>query len=154
MIRVLVVDNHPLLREGIAAVLGTQPDMRVQAEATEGREAVDLYDSLRPDVVLMDLQMPGMDGISAIRAIREQDPAARIVVLTTHGGDVQAQLCLQGAGVSVLPRPLGDRLPGLERLDLGEEPPGRDTWLGYHRDLRRLARLRALVDFVVARFGA
>ena len=76
------------------------------------------------------------------------------VALRSNNRDVQAQLCLQGAGVSVLPRPLGDRLPGLERLDLREEPPGRDTWLGYHRDLRRLARLRALVDFVVARFGA
>lgn len=68
--------------------------------------------------------------------------------------DVQARLCLQGAGVCVLPRPLGDRLPGLERLDLGEDPPGRDTWLGYHRDLRRLARLRALIDFVVARLAS
>lgn len=76
------------------------------------------------------------------------------VALRSNNRDVQARLCLQGAGVSVLPRPLGDRLPGLERLDLGEEPPGRDTWLGYHRDLRRLARLRALVDFVVARFGS
>ena len=75
------------------------------------------------------------------------------VALRSNNRDVQARLCLQGAGVCVLPRPLGDRLPGLERLDLGEDPPGRDTWLGYHRDLRRLARLRALIDFVVARLG-
>ncbi|MBO9716138.1 MAG: response regulator transcription factor [Pseudoxanthomonas sp.] len=89
-IRVLVVDDHPLLREGIAAVLGTQPDMRVQAEAADGSEAVELYDRHRPDVVLMDLQLPGMDGITAIQAIRTRHPAARIVVLTTYQGDVQA----------------------------------------------------------------
>ena len=76
------------------------------------------------------------------------------VALRSNNRDVQARLCLQGAGVCVLPRPLGDSLPGLERLDLGEDPPGRDTWLGYHRDLRRLARLRALIDFVVARLAS
>jgi DNA-binding NarL/FixJ family response regulator len=89
-IRVLVVDDHPLLREGIAAVLGTQADMRVQAESADGAEAVDLYEQHRPDVVLMDLQLPGMDGIAAIQAIRSRHPAARIVVLTTYQGDVQA----------------------------------------------------------------
>lgn len=78
-------------------------------------------------------------------------PRARIA-LRSNNRDVQARLCALGAGVSVLPRPLGDRLPGVERLDLGDEPPGRDTWVGYHRDLRRLARLRALLDFVQAHF--
>ena len=81
-----------------------------------------------------------------------QLPKARIS-LRSNNRDVQARLCLQGAGVAVLPRPLGDSLPGLERIDLGEQPPGRDLWMGYHRDLRRLARLRALLDLVHARLA-
>lgn len=84
--------------------------------------------------------------------LQSQLPRAHVAV-RSNNRDVQARLCLQGAGVCVLPRPLGDRLPGLERLDLGEDPPGRDTWMGYHRDLRRLARLRALMEFVVARLA-
>lgn len=84
--------------------------------------------------------------------LQAQLPHAHVAV-RSNNRDVQARLCLQGAGVCVLPRPLGDRLPGLERLDLGEDPPGRDTWMGYHRDLRHLARLRALIEFVVARLA-
>lgn len=80
-------------------------------------------------------------------------PAAR-VAFRSNSRDVQARMCERGLGVAVLPIPLGDRLPDLERVDLGEAPPGRDTWLGYHRDLRRLARLRALVDHVAEAFGA
>ena len=89
-IRVLTVDDHPLLREGIAAVLGRQPDMRLVAEATNGQEAVQRFREHRPDVTLMDLQMPEMGGIAAITAIRAEFPGARIVVLTTYRGDVQA----------------------------------------------------------------
>lgn len=77
-------------------------------------------------------------------------PKAR-VALRSNNRDVQAALCARGAGLAVLPRPLGDATPGLRRIDLPEEPPGRTTYLGYHRDLRRLARLRALLDLVVAR---
>jgi DNA-binding transcriptional LysR family regulator len=62
-------------------------------------------------------------------------------------------MCALGAGIAVLPTPLGDSLIGVERIDLGAQPPGRDTWIGYHRDLRRLARLRALIDFIVARLA-
>jgi DNA-binding transcriptional LysR family regulator len=62
-------------------------------------------------------------------------------------------MCAQGAGVAVLPRPLGDPLPGVERIDLGEDPPDRDTWVGYHRDMRRLARLRALLDLVIEKLA-
>jgi two-component system, NarL family, response regulator len=89
-IRVLTVDDHPLLREGIAAVLGRQPDMQLVGEATNGREAVQRFREQRPDVTLMDLQMPEMGGIDAIAAIRAEFSGARIVVLTTYRGDVQA----------------------------------------------------------------
>jgi DNA-binding transcriptional LysR family regulator len=75
------------------------------------------------------------------------------VVSRSNNRDVQARLCGLGAGVAVLPRPLGDNVPGLVRLDLGEAPPGRDTFVGYHRDLKRLARLRALLDLVIARLA-
>jgi DNA-binding NarL/FixJ family response regulator len=86
----MVVDDHPLLREGIAAVLERREDMRLIAEATDGLEAVEAFRRTRPDVTLMDLQMPHMGGIEAISAIREEFPDARIVVLTTYHGDVQA----------------------------------------------------------------
>ena len=76
-------------------------------------------------------------------------PRAR-AVFRSNSRDVQARMCALGRGVAVLPIPLGDRTPGIERVDLGDEPPGRDTWIGYHRDLGRMARLRALLDRVIA----
>ncbi|WP_313919571.1 response regulator transcription factor [Tahibacter sp.] len=94
MIRVLVVDDHPLMREGIAAVIAGQDDMRLIGEASNGAEAVSAYAALHPDVVLMDLRMPGMDGIEAIATIRAVSPRARIVVLTTYRGDVQVTRAL------------------------------------------------------------
>jgi DNA-binding NarL/FixJ family response regulator len=89
-IRVMIVDDHPFLRDGIAAVLDGKPDMLLVAEATNGREALERFRECRPDVTLMDLQMPEMGGIDAIVAIRAEFPAARIAVLTTYRGDVQA----------------------------------------------------------------
>lgn len=79
-------------------------------------------------------------------------PRAR-TVFRSNSRDVQARMCAEGIGVAVLPLPLGDATAGIERIDLATEPPGRDTWIGYHRDLRRLARLRALLDLVTARLG-
>ena len=110
---VLIVDDHPLLREGIAAVIQGEPDMCVVAEASNGKEAVERFRALRPDVTLMDLVMPEMDGVEATIAIRNEWPTARIVMLTTYSGDVQALRALQ-AGAS------GYLLKSLIRTDLLE----------------------------------
>ena len=101
-IRVLVADDHPLLREGVVSVLALQPGMAVVGEASTGEEAVDRFDDLQPDVTLMDLRMPGMSGVDAIRAIRARHPRARIIVLTTYGGDVQATSALNAGAVGYL----------------------------------------------------
>ena len=98
-IRVLVVDDHPLLREGIAAMVQGESDMLLVAQACNGHEAVACYREHTPDVTLMDLQMPEMDGVAAIVAIRAEWPGARIVMLTTFRGDAQALRALQ-AGAS------------------------------------------------------
>ncbi len=89
-IRILSVDDHPMLREGIAAVLASEQDMLLVAEASNGREAVEQFRTHRPDVTLMDVQMPEVNGIDAIVKIREEFPDARIIVLTTYTGDAQA----------------------------------------------------------------
>jgi two-component system, NarL family, response regulator len=89
-IRILTVDDHPMLREGIAAVLASEEDMFLVAEASNGREAVDQFRTHHPDVTLMDVQMPEVNGIDAIVKIRQEFPDARIIVLTTYTGDAQA----------------------------------------------------------------
>ena len=90
LIRVLAVDDHPVFRQGIAGLIDGQLDMRLVGEASNGREGIQQFRALRPDVTLMDLQMPEMNGIDAISAIRGEFPEARIIVLTTYAGDVQA----------------------------------------------------------------
>jgi DNA-binding NarL/FixJ family response regulator len=89
MIRVLSVDDHPLLREGIAALVNAESDMKLVAEATNGQQAIEKFRSHRPDVTLMDLQMPALNGIEAIIGIRSEFPNARVIVLTTYAGDAR-----------------------------------------------------------------
>jgi len=86
-IRVLVVDDHPIMRLGVAAIINAQPDMQVVGQAGTGQEAIDLFAQHKPDVTLMDLRLPGMSGVDAIRSIRATHPRARFVVLTTYEGD-------------------------------------------------------------------
>lgn len=88
-IRVLTVDDHPLVRQGIAGLVGVQADMVVVGEASNGREAIQQFRTHRPDLTLMDLQMPEMGGLDALIAIRNEFPDAKIIVLTTYAGDVQ-----------------------------------------------------------------
>jgi len=105
LIRILTVDDHPLLRSGIAALLNAEADLKLVAEASNGQEAILAFRVHQPDVTLMDLQMPGMDGVEAISVIRKEFPQARFIVLTTYAGDVQVLGALRaGARAYVLKR--------------------------------------------------
>ena len=95
-IRILVVDDHPVVRQGVAVLVGSQSDMTVIAEASNGREAIQQFRAHRPDITLMDLQMPEMSGIDALAAIRTEFADAKIIVLTTYAGDVQILRALKG----------------------------------------------------------
>lgn len=101
-IRLLVVDDHPMLREGVAAVLQLQPDMELVGEGANGLDAVARYRELQPDVLLIDLRMPEMNGLEATRSIRSEFPLARIIVLTTYSGDVQAMQALKAGAAGYL----------------------------------------------------
>jgi two-component system, NarL family, response regulator len=101
-IRLLVVDDHPLMREGIAAVLQRQADMVLVGEASNGVQAIDAYRRLQPDVTLMDLQMPEVDGLQAILTLRAEFPSSRLLVLTTYQGDAQAWRALKAGAVGYL----------------------------------------------------
>ena len=88
-IRILVVDDHTIVRQGVAGLVGGQPDMSIVGQASNGREAIQQFRAHHPDVVVMDLQMPEMNGLDALMAIRDEVPEARIIMLTTYAGDAQ-----------------------------------------------------------------
>jgi DNA-binding NarL/FixJ family response regulator len=101
-IKILTVDDHPILREGIASIIQSVKDMIVVGEAANGREAIEVFRSKRPDVTLMDLQMPDVNGIAAIAAIRQENSQARIIVLTTYEGDVLARRALKAGATGYI----------------------------------------------------
>src|SRR6266404_692842 len=102
VIRILAVDDHPLIREGIARLIERETDMELVAEAENGHDAIRWFRAKRPDVTLMDLQMPQMSGLDAIIAIRGEFPDARIIVLTTYPGDVQVVRALKAGAQAYL----------------------------------------------------
>ena len=113
-IRVLSVDDHPLLREGIAALVNNQPDMEMIAEAATGAEAIQVFKQHRPDVTLLDLRLPDMSGIDTLIAIRTEFPDARVIMLTTFEGDVEIQRALQAGARGYLLK----NMPPSELLDV------------------------------------
>ena len=101
-IRILIVDDHALLREGIAALVADQRDMKIVAEASNGREAIEQFRLHNPDVTLMDLQLPDMNGTDAMIAVRSEFPGARVIILTTYSGDVQVSRALKAGARAYL----------------------------------------------------
>ena len=124
---VLVADDHPVVRAGLAAVISQQPELELVAEAEDGRQAVTSFREHMPDVVLMDLRMPGMDGVAAIRAIRSEFPDARILALTTYEGDVDIHRALEAGARGYLLKDmlLTDVLAAIRAVHRGERviPP-------------------------------
>jgi DNA-binding NarL/FixJ family response regulator len=123
LIRILTADDHALLREGIAALVNDEPDMKLVAEASNGQDAIEKFRLHHPDVTVMDLQMPGLNGIEAINRIRSEFPNARIIVLTTYSGDVRVVHALRaGARAYILKDQVHtDLLETIRAVDAGQK---------------------------------
>ena len=123
VIRILIADDHPIVRQGLAATIGRQPGMTVVAEASNGREVVDLFRLHRPDVTLMDLRMPQMDGVEAIAVIREESRTARIIVLTTYDSDEDIYRGLRAGAMAYLLKdaPLSELLEAIRAVHAGQK---------------------------------
>ena len=123
LIRILAVDDHPLFRDGIAALISITPDMQLVGACSNGREAIEQFRTLRPDVTLMDLQMPVMSGREAIAAIRGECPDARLIVLTTYAGDVEVVRAFKAGASAFVVKNLAhqDLLDTIRRVHRGEK---------------------------------
>ncbi len=135
-LRVLSVDDHPLLREGIATLINNQPDMCIVGEASSGREALERFRELHPDITLMDVRLPDMSGIDAMIAIRKEFPEARVIMLTTSEGDVEIQRALEGGarGYMLKSMPPKDLVEAIRQVHAGKKriPPSIAAHLAEH----------------------
>src|SRR5215468_1820228 len=126
-IRVFSVDDHPLLREGIAAIINSEPDMQMVAQAATGREAILCFREHRPDVTLLDLRLPDMGGIDVLIAIRNEFPEARVIMFTTFEGDVEIQRALKAGarGYMLKSTPPESLTEGIRQVHAGRKriPP-------------------------------
>jgi DNA-binding NarL/FixJ family response regulator len=156
-IRLLIADDHPVVRAGIAGLVDAEPDMTVVAQVAEGAAAVTAFELLRPDVTLMDLQMAGLDGIGAINRIRAIDPAARIVVLTTYSGDMQALRALRAGACGYLLKTMirADMLKAIRAAHAGEDylPPALVAAMESHSNDQHLTAREIEVLKLVADSG-
>jgi DNA-binding NarL/FixJ family response regulator len=153
-IRVLTADDHPLLREGIAAIINNQPDMILVSQANNGREAIQMHREHRPDVTLMDLRLPDMSGIESMKAIRAEAPGARIIILSTFDGDVEIQRALQAGANGYLLKSLPQKqlVEAIRQVHAGKRriPPELAAQLAEHLGEENLSEREIAVLKLVA----
>jgi DNA-binding NarL/FixJ family response regulator len=153
-IRILIVDDHPLLREGVVSLVGKQADMRIVAEASSGSDALQVFEQSLPDITLMDLRLPGMDGFDSITAILARFPDAKIIVLTTYSGDAQILRALNAGAQGYLLKDMLRRelLDAIRTVHGGGKriPPEIATQIAEHAGETQLTRREIQVLKLVA----